>query len=364
MAKEAKKEKKERPLRDYRDLRKRQHETSLSQKFKNNKGEIRDDNPPENKDRNYESLKKIKMPLILDLLDKKCIAWTVEEVVKAMDPIIISLAKMKCGSGSEFDQALSFGRQAVLDALYSDAGLAWFASYCYQKIHAAIKRVANKGYARNRRTRSLNEPLENGAELIDVIEVTKQWNSAPCGDYMLDGRVVPSNTKGCKFVPTCKRAPNGTYMKDGNTCERCAGSGHKIIASKKPISSVDDKIVSQERLSIIKDLITASMDCLTENQKWVVETKIGLDGKDEKDFQEVAELYQEKQRQEMERLRKEAEKEGKEFEEDEVMLGSKNRMIQIYEKSIKKMMDNMLEKGMTKDVLFTLFGETNEDSGD
>jgi hypothetical protein len=90
----------------------------------------------------YDTLKRIKMPLILDVINK--IPWTPENVLMAMDEKIKNLARKYGGRRAFFQtvDAESIGQQAVLDALYTDKGLAWFAGHCYERVEAAIRRAS------------------------------------------------------------------------------------------------------------------------------------------------------------------------------------------------------------------------------
>lgn len=208
--------------RDYHRLKERQLEASTSEKFREKGGQIRDDNRPaiwmlnnepvpkgttgallsRYRERTYQELSKIKMPLILDQIQDsegyQREAWTIDEILVAMRPCVISIANQysRKRAAFQFDEAESLGNEAILIALWTDLGLAWFAGYCYEKIDAAIRRGAQTSgtiRASERRheyrdkVRSTDEPIGEGdGTLAETIrETTPIVRRARCGDYYI-----------------------------------------------------------------------------------------------------------------------------------------------------------------------------------
>lgn len=121
-----------------------------------NEAQIVDLNPP-GSPHDFEALGRIKMPMILDEID--CIvafdpvtknpsqraarkAWTLEEIINAMQPTIKKIAKEYSGhrAAYDIDDAMQEGRMAVIKALKNDRGLAWFNHHAKIWIRSAISR--------------------------------------------------------------------------------------------------------------------------------------------------------------------------------------------------------------------------------
>lgn len=208
------------PKRDYRKLREHQLEISRSDKFREKGGQIRDDNPPARwllngaevpkdtpgaviayyQDRTYEQLAKIKMPMILSLINDENgnprKDWTIDEILQAMQPPIVALSGQYSRKRAAFqmDEAESLGKEAVLTALWTDLGLAWFAGYCYEKIEAAIRRGAQtsgtiRASERRREYRdkvqSTDSPIGEGDGTIaeTIRDSLPFFRRERCGDY-------------------------------------------------------------------------------------------------------------------------------------------------------------------------------------
>lgn len=316
-------------IRNYRELRQHQTEISKSDVFRDKGGQIRDDNPPCYTGRTYTELAKIKMPLILDEIRLDPVPpeyahltqpfwkpWTVEEVIHAMEPAIRAISSQYTRRRSAFqaDEAESLGKEAVLAALWTDLGLAWFAGYCYEKIEAAIRRGAKtsgiiraserKGEYRDK-VRSTDDVLGEGDNTL--AETIPENLPLPvrerCGDYWLDGKRVCKGTNDAIFIPTC----NNGKLESGEICDRCKGTGRILLFEERTTRSPMELAAERMRVEEFQWVFRKLTDGLSERQIEVLLLKEGLDPNGHRrDAAEVAAILKERHG-----------------------MGSKNRVVQI-----------------------------------
>ena len=290
-------------------------------------GEILDRNPEGYKERTYDTLKRIKFPLILDYTnppvlpplvpnrkwDDREVAdirnwtftyitpsrkpWTVEEVLKAMEPAIKSLVREYTGKrpGYQPEDAESDGMKAVLDALWTDKGLAWFAGYCYEKIEAAIRRGAkNSGTIRapermkQWRDNIVSTDLRIGEGDATVGEFIGAHLAIPqkmvCGDYRIDKNGDPELVK-----KTCKKGKIGDKI-----CDRCKGTGLIVVFRERIARTADEITHNRERIEEAKAIWDKISAVLTPRQKEVMELRYGIGGQMEVNPEEIARILQER----------------------------------------------------------------------
>ena len=290
---------------DYSRLRERQLELYESNKEKGS--EVRDDNPPGYTERTYDQLKRVKFPLILDLITdqngNQRKAWTVREVLSAMHPAVASLARQYGGKRPSYQpsDAESLGEQAVLDALWTDLGLAWCAGHCFERVKSAIIRGAktNGLITRSERDkawrdniRSADEPFgESGGTIGETIHdsVPLPWTQK-CGDWVDEhGHIVhyvhyPTSRKipeGYRFVPTCNNGKvtieeNGQIVE--KICDRCGGKGRIVsFEERRSTPTPDSRAQDNERKRLLKEIWGILTEGLTNRQLEIIMYRLGLD---------------------------------------------------------------------------------------
>lgn len=226
--------------------------------------------------KNYSALAKVWMPLILDHPDSEtpsATPWTVEEVLKAMRPIVRKFANEYGGhkAGYQYDDALSDGNNAVLSALSKDGGRAPFALFAAQ----TVKRAIQKGL--------------KGSNIIPV--VTRRQTYTDRGMTSLDQPAdadakfsVGSNVGSDAPYVSKVKCPHcgGSGAVDDETCPVCNGDRYIKVAdkSRSKIPQPDESLFDAKKLSkargIISDLIIRAG--LSPRQTEVFLLKHGLEG--------------------------------------------------------------------------------------
>jgi RNA polymerase sigma factor (sigma-70 family) len=181
-----------------------------------------------------ENLTKIKLPLIH--------GWTEREVVKALEPYIYKLAQKYVTERFPIDDAAQEGAIGVLAALKTDGGLAPIATHAWKHIQTAIRRASAQSGLIRKGERGM--PLPSGGY---------------SGPEFHDVGVVPID------------APS----------EKTGRSLADTIAAKGP--ELSDLFADRETLDKI---IEASE--ITPQQMAVMSLVFGLDGKGERDGQQIA----------------------------------------------------------------------------
>lgn len=261
-------------------------------------GDILDGNPEGYVGRTYDELRKIKYPLILDfqIIRKEQVTeggkvrtrnilgptspprvpWTVEEVISAMVPAIKALGQEYGGKrpGYTRDDAEAEGYKAILDALWTDKGLAWFAGHCYERVEAAIKR-GSKTSGLIRAPEYLKQWRDNVRYTEDAVgegegtlgEFIGSSLSLPlrraCGDYDVDGNLIRK---------TCNKGMVGDQK-----CDRCGGTGLIMIPQTRVIQDPQERVSNRERVQEAKAVWAELRKSLTPKQIEVMELRYGMD---------------------------------------------------------------------------------------
>lgn len=275
---------------------------------KSGPGQVVDNNPVGYTDRSYETLKQVKMPLILDVVGRT--PWTVEEIILAMGPSIRSLCAKYAGRRAAYqaDEAESLALEAILLALNSDKGLAWFAGHCYERMESAITRggrtsgiikTSEKEKQWRDRVRSTEDNVGVGdATLGEFISgETSLMERRRCGDKRIV--IDPKTNKPTeKFVATCTRDPKDRkYKVDGEICDRCGGRGLiTVVVDRQRMDNPLDHVIRSHKKASAKQAWDIIAKELTPKQLEVLQLHLGLDRSGvPRPASEVAEILQQRE---------------------------------------------------------------------
>ena len=275
-------------------------------RLKQGNGNVEDMNPEGYLGRTYDELRRIKYPLILDYeaidtptgrivqkVNPPRKPWTIEEVLEAMRPSIRALSIEYGGKRPGFmrEDAECTGLTAVLDALWTDKGLAWFAGYCYERIETAINRVS--------KTSGIIRAPEHAKQWRDNVRYTEDTvgeGDATVGEFIGSDLAIPTKVpcgdyKNGKLInPTCKKGKIGDQK-----CDRCKGTGFIIIHQPKLVPGISSKMEQSERAEKARRVWEAFKQVLTPVQLEMVELLYGMDGTNERrTFPEASKLYMER----------------------------------------------------------------------
>jgi hypothetical protein len=234
----------------------------------------------------------------------------------AMDEKIKNLARKYGGRRAFFQtvDAESIGQQAVLDALYTDKGLAWFAGHCYERVEAAIRRAsAQKPFVpKSKRggdgTGSLDNEIGDGGTLRDLVgQEAPIIGRETCGDWVVIDKktsvqkFAPRDTPGSKFIPTCKRDVDGVYKNtDGQVCDRCGGSGRIVVSGCKgerplvPDLIAADAEAAAQRTRALNRIYAKLFEGLTPKQIEIIQLRYGIGQPDPMEPKQIVEYIQSK----------------------------------------------------------------------
>jgi hypothetical protein len=233
---------------------------------------IVDDNPEGYTERTYDNLKRVKVPLLLDLIGRT--PWTIQEVLEAMKPSIMEVTFKWVYSRPSFhpDEGKSLGDTAVLDSLLRDKGIAWFAGYCYQAIDSSISRGYQKGTRLMRGShRWVNYSVVSTDAPVGFDE------GATIGDF-ISSQIGKAERERC---PIC----NGAGKVGNLICDRCEGTGMATIFSQ-PTEPVDpvELALRHENDRDLKEIIGKALEIaknrglITDRHAEVISLLYGLDG--------------------------------------------------------------------------------------
>lgn len=276
----------------------------------------------------YEALRNIKMPLLLHYQDDPATAsnqerskkglgplpkgtpWTVEEVIKAMYPAVMFMARQYAQkrAGYQFEDAVSHGLEAVLRTLKTDKGIAPFAGYCFQRIRSHINRGARTSGV-IKRPSNQKDWYDKGVVSMNVAA----GGSADGGDPGEISQTIGAATKVLDYVdcPTCGGSKE---LDTGEKCPVCMGSGKVTQAVYRDKIYTDPRFSSdsgyfmdpseiaqnKERVEQAMALWDRVLDGatgagLSPKQNEVFRMKHGLDGTGvPKEFIEIVNVFKEK----------------------------------------------------------------------
>lgn len=175
--------------------------------------------------KSYAALKHIRMPLAIGTPESETPnreRWTVEDILKAMRPLLKKFANAvgKHGSYDE-DDAYQEGQKAILQALWTDEGKQPFGPYAAHAVKEALKRVRRDDFGRGQRMQPWRRKRVSSAE-------------APAGKDK-DGMVRDN-------------LPFAHKVLEGKPCQICDAKGYvgaynikkHTDAAKKRLSNIND----------------------------------------------------------------------------------------------------------------------------